>query len=259
MLERRARGHFAEDAEALAILPNQYPVIAAERQRSRSRYARLYISTQHIDALNGAPWVSRSFAHRDFATYANEGIEGLCSTGTWMFAVAESALPTPHGTRKAAAFLFQMQDSSAQAIAARSDGLQTKSGSILLRRRVWLELSSDTGKYSAAECLLVDNTLVVLLAERHFGLSFLVSARVPVPSSSEPPRAVYPTVLTQRELDLFRLLPGQPNLEGIALLPKTGRLCLISDSAYGRNKGPTYLFCLPTSAIPSLRGVALST
>ena len=155
----------------------------------------------------------------------NRGIEGLCAAGNMLLATSETPVRLPDGRRAAPLGRYDMQ------------------------RRQWhaffLPLHSATGCISALTCRLADDGLSLRLwaIERHFGVSLLLSATLPVAAS----RGVVETAVWS---DMGRSVEALPNLEGIAQPVLGGPVYIVTDNHYGRVTGPTEIF----EVVPPLGG-----
>jgi hypothetical protein len=196
------------DLEALAWLDADTVVIGTEGDEPGRKSDLLLIAKRSNDRF--VVTTEHKFSYKPWKLEApkNKGVEALCTVEGFFLAGSELR---DKGTAPLALYTT---DGNVQSTAA-------------------LHLTSKDGKLSALACQRQGDAIEFYAIERHFGVSLLLHAYLPLVGGDVVPNLV---------LDLGQQIENIPNLEGLAW--QGDKLWLISDNQYGTRQGPTWLFSL---------------
>ena len=209
------------DLEALAWMGDGRFVLGTETpEAGRTQDALLYGKVRGDRFVVGSDDAC-DYGLWDLTASDNHGIEGLCHVDGVLI-VATELIDHQRGRRWAP---VAMLDLKTQTWTAHRVGM-----------------TSESGKLAALSCRVIDDTIVALAVERHFGVSRLLRFDVPTGSKSAwiEPRVV---------ADLSRLIKPLPNFEGL-VWGDDGSAVLLTDNQYhGVVREPSRLYFIPASAL----------
>ena len=209
------------DLEALAWMGGKRFVLGTETDEAgRTQDTLLYGGVQGDRFVVGSDDAC-DYRLWDLSASDNHGIEGLCHVDGVLILATE---------------LIEEQRGRRWAPVATLD-LETKTWTA---HRV--ALTSKTGKLAALSCRVIDDTIVALAVERHFGVSRLL--RFDVPTGSEGAWIESSVVA-----DLTMLIKPLPNFEGL-VWRDDGSVVLLTDNEFrGAAPETSRLYFIPSSAL----------
>lgn len=211
------------ELESAAWLSKDRLLLGTETETARDEDVLLVLDVDEDRAVVADRWVVDWSRHFGLQAKRNQGVEGLCASEGWVVAAAEFVTKTPDGRRRAPILAATYEDAAAGHFSP-----------------YWLELTSETGKISALECVKRGESLVVHAVERHFEVTRVVGFDVPLTEpAGDAPTVLVPEVL----LDLKAMLPGLANVEGMTYVD--GRMIVVTDHDEDSAFGDTEVIVLP--------------
>ena len=209
------------DLEAVAWLGNGRFVVGTETQEAgRDRDDLIY---GDIQAHSLVVRSKEAFGYWPWQMHApnNRGIEGLCYANG-LLVLATELVKEDRGRRWAPVSVFDEETNTWTAH--------------------WFALTSKTGKLAAIGCRSVDEGVVALAMERHYGVARLL--QFPVPKGTQS-TLIEPKIAA----DLSDLIRPLPNFEGL-VWNEDGSVVLLTDNHYrGRTTGPSRLYFVPARVL----------
>lgn len=209
------------DLEALAWMGDERFVLGTEtHEAGRAQDALLYGRVQGDRFVVGSDDAC-DYGLWDLTASDNRGIEGLCHVDGVLI-LATELIDEQRGRRWAP---LAMLDLETQTWTAHRVGM-----------------TSGSGKLAALSCRVIDDTIVALAIERHFGVSRLLRFDVPTGSKGA---WIEPSVVA----DLATLIKPLPNFEGL-VWRDDGSVVLLTDNEYrAAAPEPSRLYFIPASAL----------
>ena len=209
------------DLEAVAWVDGTQFVLGTETQ-DEGRLRDVLLDGR----LDGTRFGVASIGHLDYARWHlaapdNRGIEGICHVDG-VLVLATELVQRQRGRRWAPLGMF---DPKTQTWTAHRVGLTSK-----------------TGKLAAMSCRMIDDSIVALAVERHFGVSRLLRFNIPRGPEGQ---WIEPTVAA----DLSELISPLPNFEGLVWLEDGSAVALTDNNYRGAAREPSRLYFIPASAL----------
>lgn len=223
------------DTEALTFLDANELLLGTESQQAGRRHDLLLQARLKADHAVVYGTITLPYHLWSLRAGDNHGIEGLCSAAGLVLASSEHV-----GIRDGRRF-------APLGIYVASPGIRGAPRGRWHAAKLWL--SSDTGRISALACRATGPAggrpddgsptgtgIEVLAIERHFGVSRLLRVVI---DRQRLPTDLHPQVIA----DLAKLLPHNPNLEGVTWT-SNGDLALIVDGSWGQQQRDNQLVLL---------------